>query len=99
MSIQEVNSAPKYISNFINHNIEQLNKIYEEGIQIYKIGILGFKCSEKNNKMDVQFMNEEHICESLQKESWENLKNSIPKNKKLFFIMDEDANNIFLIYI
>ena len=42
MSIQEVNSAPKYISNFINHNIEQLNKIYEEGIQIYKIGILGF---------------------------------------------------------
>ena len=50
--IQTVQSTPPYISSFINGNIEQLNKIYDEGLQMYGCGILGFQCSQENNKMD-----------------------------------------------
>jgi len=49
--------------------------------------------------MDVQFMNDTAMCELLQEESWLNLKNNIPENKKLFFIMDQDQNSVFLIYV
>ena len=48
--------------------------------------------------MDVFFMNEEQILLNLQKESWENLKNSL-NDKKLFMVNDLDKNSIFLIYV
>tara|TARA_B100000902_G_C27177356_1_gene847073 strand:+ start:830 stop:1129 length:300 start_codon:yes stop_codon:yes gene_type:complete len=99
MSIQNINSAPDYINKFIQGNLEQLNKIYDEGMEHNSCGMLGFQCSEEKNKMDVQFMNEEHILKMIQKVSWEQLKKSIPENKKLFFIMDQDKNSVFLIYI
>ena len=35
--------------------------------------MLGFKCSQKNNKMDVFFMNEELILNMIQKDSWEQI--------------------------
>ena len=61
-SIQNVDSAPDYIMKFIHMNMEQLCKIYDEGMynnsQLDK-GIMVFQCSEKENKMDVQFMNDE----------------------------------------
>lgn len=97
--IQMAQSTPPYISTFINNNLQQLNKIYEEGLQVFGCGILGFQCSQKNNKMDVQFMNEEHICETMQPDSWGKLKQSIPSGKKLFMIMDHDINSMFLVYI
>ena len=49
MSIQNINSAPKYISDFIHNNLETLNNIYQDGIQKFKDGVLGFQCSEKEN--------------------------------------------------
>ena len=49
--------------------------------------------------MDVQFMNDEMMCEILQKESVMNLKNNIQKDKKLFFIQDLDINSVFLIQV
>ena len=49
--------------------------------------------------MDIQFMNEEAILEMIKIESWEPLKGSIPKDKKLMFVMDVDINSVFLIYI
>ncbi len=58
---------------------------------------LSFKCSETENKMDVYFMNEQQILLNLQKESWENLKNST--DKKIFMVNDLDKNSIFLIYV
>ena len=48
--------------------------------------------------MDVFFMNEEQILTNLQKESWENLKESL-NDKKLFMVNDLDKNSIFLIYV
>ena len=101
-SIQNVDSAPDYIMKFIHMNMEQLCKIYDEGMynnpDLDK-GIMVFQCSEENNKMDVQFYNDEMMCEILQKESVINLKNNIQKDKKLFFIQDLDLNSVFLIQV
>ena len=99
MEINHVDSMPQYISNFISGNLEQLNKIYEEGLSCNSEGILGCKCSEKDNRMDVQFMNEEMILEMITKESWEPYKNTIPEGKKLMYIIDLDIDSIFLITI
>jgi len=101
-SIQNVDSAPDYIMKFIHMNMEQLCKIYDEGMnnnpQLDK-GIMVFQCSQENNKMDVQFYNDEMMCEILQKDSVQNLKNNIAEDKKLFFIQDLDLNSIFLIQV
>ena len=99
MDIHHVDTMPRYISNFISGNLEQLNKIYEEGLLNNSEGILGCKCSEKDNRMDVQFMNEEMILEIITKETWEPYKHTIPEGKKLMYIMDLDLNSIFLVTI
>ena len=49
--------------------------------------------------MDVQFMNDEMMCEILEKESVMTLKNNIAEDKKLFFIQDLDMNSVFLIQV
>ena len=79
--------------------MKKLLEIYNDGINNFQTGCLGFQCSQKENKMDVQFMNDESMLTMLQKESWDNLNNSIPEDKKLFFIMDVDMNCIFLLYV
>lgn len=99
-TIQNVSSTPDYISNFINSNLEQLNNIHDAGMDAFKEGCLGFKCSEKENTMDVFFMNRELLIKTMAEESWENLKNSLKeRQKKLFLINDLDRNAIFLVYI
>ena len=98
--IQNVDSAPDYIMKFIHSNMEQLCVIYDEGLSNnpgLEKGIMVFQCSEKDNKMDVQFMTDEMMCEILEKESVMNLKNNIQENKKLFFIQDLDRKCVFLI--
>lgn len=97
--IQNVQSAPSYISDFIQANMETLMDIYEEGMATFNTGCMVFVCSKETNKMDVQFMGDEMMHTIIQKENWEQLKQTIPDNKKLFFIRDEDLNSIFLIYI
>ena len=101
-NIQHVDSAPDYIMKFIHMNMEQLCYIYDEGLnnnpELEK-GIMFFQCSETQNKMDVQFMNDEMMLEIMNKENIINLKNNIEDNKKLFFIQDLDLNSIFLIQI
>ena len=101
-NIQQIDSAPDYIKNFIHLNSEQLLKIYDEGMvenpDLDK-GILCFQCSQENNKMDIQFMNDVMMCEIIEKDSYMNLKNNIPENKKLFFVQDLDINSVFLMYI
>ena len=101
-SIQNVDSAPDYIMKFIHINMEQLCNIYDEGLNNnpdLDKGIMLFQCSQEKNKMDVQFYNDEMMCEILEKESVMNLKNNIQKDKKLFFIQDLDLNSVFLIQI
>tara|TARA_Y100000389_G_scaffold75672_1_gene72326 strand:+ start:1297 stop:1545 length:249 start_codon:yes stop_codon:yes gene_type:complete len=82
--------------------MEQLCNIYDEGLNNnpgLEVGIMVFQCSQEQNKMDVQFMNDEMMCEIIAKESVMNLKNNIQKDKKLFFIQDLDLNSVFLIQI
>jgi hypothetical protein len=101
-NIQQVDSAPDYIQKFIHMNMKDLCTIYDEGMEAnpdLEKGILMFQCSQDNNKMDVQFMNDEMMCEIIEKDSYMNLKNNIPDKKKLFFIQDLDLNSVFLIYI
>ena len=98
MNIQNINSAPEYINKFIQGNLEQLNNIYDEGMKCNPCGVLGFQCSEKENKMDVQFMNETMIYEMISQESWINLTES-KGDKQLFFVKDIDLNSVFLITI
>ena len=97
-TIQEAHSTPPYIDDFLKTNMVQLVEIHDEGIKEHETGCLGFKCSQKENKMDVFFMNEDIILQNLQKESWVKLKQGIG-NKKLFFIQDIDEERIFLVYI
>jgi len=100
-SIQNVSSTPDYISKFINTNLEQLNNIHDGGMDEFKEGCLGLKCSEEENTMDVFFMNRELLIKSIAEESWEQLKNSLKEkeDKKLFLVNDLDRNAIFLVYI
>lgn len=101
-NIIQTDSCPDYINKFIHMNMEQLMKIYDEGMyenpELDK-GIMFFQCSEKENKMDVQFMNDIMMCKIIQTDSLKNLKDNIQENKKLFFIQDIDINSIFLIQI
>ena len=96
--IQNIDSTPPYINEFLKKNMEQLLHIHDEGIQEHSVGCLGFKCSEEKNTMDVFFMTEELLLDMLQKESWEQLKQTI-QEKKLFLINDLDKNSIFLVYL
>jgi hypothetical protein len=98
-SIQTVSSAPDYITTFIHGNLEKLQDIFDEGIQNFGSGCLGFQCSQETNKMDVGFMDDEMMCGMLEKDSWFALKDGIPESKKLFFVQDIDRNSVFLIYI
>ena len=97
-TIQQASSTPPYITDFMNQNMVKLMEIYETGISQEKFGCLGLKCSQKENKMDVYFMNESILSSMLQKDSLEQLKDSM-ENKKLFLIQDIDMNSIFLVYL
>ena len=99
MSIRHIESAPNYITNFIHTNMEQLCKIYEEGLINSSEGILSCICSEKENRIDVQFKNEEEIITMITKESWIPFKQTIPEDKKLIMIQDLDLNSVFIIYV
>jgi hypothetical protein len=99
MDIQNIDSAPDYIHSFIASNYEQLNKIYGEGNEENSEGILFCKCSLEDNRIDIQFMNEDMIIEIITKESWDNLKTTIQNDKKLLFIQDLDLDCVFLLYI
>ena len=96
--IQNIDSTPEYISNFLKSNLGQLKNIHDEGKQENGEGCLGFKCSEKENTMDVFYMNETLILQTLDNESWQQLKSTI-QEKRLFLINDLDINSIFLVYI
>ena len=99
-SIQHVNSCPEYIDAFIRSNKEQLLTIYEAGYENNQHeGCLGLYCNEETNKMDVMFLNRDSMCKFLTVESWEQLKQSIPPDKKLFFVKDEGLNSIFLLFM
>ena len=97
-SVQNVSSAPPYISDFIGKNMDKLLEIYDEGFKEHKEGALRMICSQKENKMDVMFLNEENLQFMIAKESWNDLKYS-RGDKKLLMCQDCDLNAIFLIFL
>jgi len=97
-TIQTASSAPPHITDFMNQNMNKLLEIYDDGVARETFGCLGMKCSQKENKIDVFFMNEEMLLHMLQKDSYENLKESM-ENKKLFLVQELDMNSIFLVYL
>ena len=102
MSIQNIDSAPSYIMKFVHGNMEQLCNIYDEGMYNnpdLDRGILVFQCSENNNIMDVQFMNDEMMEQIIDKENIINIKNNSQPDKKIFFVQDLDLGCIFLLQI
>ena len=80
-TIQNVSSTPDYISNFINSNLEQLNNIHDGGMDNFKEGCLGLRCSEEQNTMDVFFMNRDLLIKNSVRKSWEQLKISFKRQK------------------
>ena len=98
MNVQNVSTVPSHIDDFIKGNLEQLNKIYQEGFDLLGDGVLSFKCHKSMNKMDVKYMCEEEIVHSLTKENWEKIKLARGE-KKLFLIEDFDISSMFLVYI
>lgn len=97
-SVQNVSSAPPYISDFIGKNMDKLLEIYDNGLKENGEGALRMVCSQKENKMDVMFFNEENLQLMITKESWNDLKNS-RGDKKLLICQDCDLNSIFLIFL
>lgn len=97
-SVQNVSSAPPYISDFIGKNMDKLLEIYDNGLKENGEGALRMVCSQKENKMDVMFFNEENLQLMITKESWNDLKNS-RGDKKLLICQDCDLNAIFLIFL
>jgi len=93
--IQGADSLPEYINDFIQLNIDQLLRIYDEHKE--ETGALGFKCDRKNNNMEVFFMNEELIIELIKEDIWTQIKGE-HEDKKIFIIQDIDINSIFLVY-
>jgi hypothetical protein len=102
MNVQNIDAAPSYIMKFIHGNMEQLINIYDEGMYNnpeLDRGILVFQCSENNNTMDVQFMNDEMMEGIISKENIINIKNNSQPDKKIFFVQDLDLGCIFLLQI
>ena len=99
-TIQQVNSCPDYINQFIQTNMEKLMEIYGAGYEANdKEGCLGFMCNQETNKMDVMFLSRHNITQFISIENWEDMKRSIPNDKKLFYIRDEGLDAVFLLYI
>jgi hypothetical protein len=98
MNVQNVSTVPSHIDDFIKGNLDQLNKIYQEGYDSLGDGLLSFKCQKSINKMDVKFMCEVEIINSLSQENWEQIKVQRGE-KKIFLIEDFDINSMFIVYI
>ena len=96
MNIQNINSLPEFIDKFIKFNHDKLIEIYNEGINLYKEGLLYFQCDKDENKVDVFFLHREKIIEMITEETWEQLKIDAG-DKKIFLIKESD--NMFIIKI
>lgn len=98
MNVQNVSTVPSHIDKFIQGNLDQLYKIYQEGYDSLGDGLLSFKCKKSENRMDVKYMCEEEVINSLTKDNWEQIKMARGE-KKLFLIEDFDISSMFFVYI
>ena len=95
MEIKEINTAPPdYILQFIDNHTEQLIEIYNNGYKENGPGCLGLNCSNKENTMDVFFMNETMILQIIPSYKWDEIKE---KKLNTLIVKDIDLSNIFII--
>jgi len=101
MNVQNISSLPSYLSNFINSNHEQLNDIYMKSKEQVGPGILSFKVSDSDNRVDVKYMPEQELLHSLSEEMLEGLKRQAKDNgdKKIYLIEDIEKSSMFIVYI
>ena len=96
-----VNSVPPYIDNFLIKNNLKLEEIYDEGIETNKKGCLLLTCSQKENKMDVSFLNINDMDHIINVGSWESIISN-SNGKKIYIVKDDfedNKNQLFIIYI
>ena len=102
-------NIPDYINEFIKSNFTKLEEIYNAGIQqssskndddtvIPGDGMLSFKCKQSENKMDVLFLNTIQILTNFNEKTWKELTDN-RGDKRIFFIEDLDATEIYMIYV
>jgi len=101
MNVQNISSLPKYLSNFINTNHEQLDNIYKESREQVGPGLLSFKCASSENRVDVKYMPDEEIIQSMNREVLEGLYRQAQQNgdKKIYLIEDKEKSAMFIVYI
>ena len=101
MNIQNISSLPPYLSSFINSNHDQLNDIYMTSKEQVGPGILSFKVSGSDNRVDVKYMPEEELLQSMDREALEGLYRQAKQNgdKKIYLIEDKEKSAMFIVYI
>ena len=101
MNIQNLSSLPPYLNKFIGNNSSQLNDIYMEACETVGPGILSFKCSGSQNRVDVKYMPDQEILQSMDIEALEGLKRQAKQNgdKKIYLIEDMEKSSMFIVYI
>ena len=101
MNIQNISSLPTYLSQFVNTNHEQLNDIYMESREQVGPGILSFKVDGTDNRVDVKYMPDEELLQSMDREALEGLYRQAKQNgdKKIYLIEDKGKSAMFIVYI
>ena len=95
MEVNNINSGPDYIHTFVESNIEQLNEIYDKGLNDSGEGILFCKCSIDDNRIEIIYMTKHLFIENNTEEIW----NDIQADKRIVLIEDLDISSIFVLYI
>ena len=96
MNVQNINSLPDFIDQFIKFNHDKLIEIYDGGIEVHTEGLLYFQCSKEKNNVDVFFLFREKVVDMISEESWEMLKQDAG-DKKIFLI--KEGSNMFILKI
>lgn len=84
------------LDKFLTNNIEKLEKIYNEGIEKNKEGILYINILETQNKIDVIFLNKNQINTIITQDGWEEINNR-GKARKICLI--NNNNNICIVHL
>ena len=80
---------PDYFNKFLNREINELNKIYDQNYSQFGKGVLFLISKDKN--IDVSFITEKNLFEKYR----ENMKN-IDLTNKIFILIDTENNEYHL---
>lgn len=80
------------INDFLNTNLEQLKKIYDEGIKVNTDGLLLVNYLKQQEKVDVMFLNTNKVNEIITEEGWTKMKEKAKDHK--ICLINNDGNMI-----